>query len=291
MSPGQEIHSIAMSSYQFQGTQGENMSGKSAPVPILLPGQQVDDIGRVLWTWNSRKDYTSGTVIIEPILGFHAQRVTAGTIAGLTSTRISMTGANGMHCWIQVTAVVDVTLALRIHGDSIDECGTITATDTEDIVIDSTVDKVYCSTKRWIGTLSLRSATEGVTPQLSITANAGVVDPWSLGRALRVLQAVSFKWRPNAATWRVDFDANYFVPGDTTTGAGGLLPVNSTGPAFPRTFRDTDTPTRAQNGVMGEDYDSQLDQVIDPMLNEGFVVRLGLRNVDLAEFWASFYRY
>lgn len=288
MSPLEAL-SIGDTDYQFQ-PQG-NVSAKPG-MNVLLPGQQVDEIGRVLWTWNSEKSWGS-TLTTVHVLGRHDKKATSVTIDGSSSTRHTMNNVNGAHVWVQPDSITSTTHALRVSGTSIDEVGNLTINDNEDITIDSTVDKVYVTDKRWIGNVVLKAAVEGVSPDLSITTDAGIVDPFNFGRLVKVVQQFFARWKPSATPWQMTLQVAKFLPGDTTTGSGGLIDFPMVVGAYPRTFKDTDTTPRTQVGSHGFDWHSQLDAEgqIDPMINAGFIFRIGVKNIDEVELWASFYRY
>lgn len=268
--------------YSFSSEDGGG-SSKSSPEQVIsglaLP---ADEIRRCLYSWNSDKSYTT-PLTQEWIVGYHSTTATAQSIVELSGTGPTETAANGFHIWIRPTTITTLDDGnVKFTGDSIDASGTVTSSDTETITIDNTANKVYVTTKRWQGSVTI-GGDSPFAETMNIVIDHGLVDPWTHARMIRKLESAALAWRPSGTPWRIDWDFNYFEPG--TTVAGGLNSI------FTRSFTNADATPRTQVSAIGTDWHAQINQVVDPGSIEGFCIRLALKRIEKVETWMSFYQW
>lgn len=207
------------------------------------------------------------------IVGFHEVKLTSQTIGEFAAIQITITNTNGRHIWVELDSVTTfVHGTLTFTGDSVDETGTVTVADTEDVVFaDSTVGRVIVTDKRWEGSVVVKGLQHGFG-SLLITVDAGTVDPFNASQSMNVIEAFGMHWLPNADPWRFLVAIQLFSIDNL--GGGGLSSI------LQRDFATADTPTRAQIGNPGTDWNSQIDAAFNAKQNDGIIMDVLVRRVD-----------
>lgn len=259
----------------------------------LVSGQAMPpgEIRRVMFSALSTKAWSSSNNT-RFILGRHETRSmaggspAAGTINEGSSIGPYITAANGYRVWIKPISIVtledgeiDVT-GQRVIADGTEDGS---AAIREQLTIDGTTGKVYVTENRYTSRVDFDGDDPGVGT-MNVTLEGGIVDPWNHGGFVRVMEALYVEFRPSASTWRFDWTAYAFRPEDATYDASDGMET-----LVGRTFQQSDSPTRAQNGVAGSDFHGEINAVVDPTIGEGFVIAVNMKSIDHVALWASFY--
>ena len=197
------------------------------------------------------------------ILGFHDQSDTGVSLVTGAPETYSVPLFDAQVA-LNLSAAVGLPFTIRLTGTSIDHTTQVLSVgDTEDIPVDA--NGWYLTTKFWVDEV----AVDIVEALKSATADFYRVAAWVPPFPITV-EKFKVEFEPDSPAW--DFDLELV----RTNIDGSATIIDSF------TFANTDTPPRADNGVLGRYYRTGLSITVDPVLNQGLVLRApdqsGIRN-------------
>jgi len=236
----------------------------------------------VLWSYSDAKSYGSSLINFD-VLGHRGIGWTSGTINELAGIGVTVTPVYGSHVAFNpktISTLQDGNVV--VSGTKLGVSGTPAGGSSETIIITADTSAYYISANRWIGSVGL-NGDQPFSETMSIVTDGLTLVPFNHGRMIKTMEAAFVKWRPSSTTWTFAWSV-YKV---TAGASGGVIAL----PGFPRTFNQTGSPVRAASGSFGTDHDYRIDATVDPSQGEGFIIEVGVKNIDSLNLWASFYEY